>query len=341
MYNDFKNDFISDLSTMNLKLSRDQMSKILAVLDGTANKYDFLNRNIVNRTVLANGVPQSVYDYIQCKKVEGLTKETLYTYKITLELFFKAVQKPPEYIEAQDIMNYLRDYQSTHNVSNRTLDKYRQHICCYFVFIHDYGYIQRNPSRQVKKIKYETKPMPVLTEYEMELVRGAAISRRDKAVVEFLLSTACRAGELCGVRLQDINWDTDEVLLFGKGSKFGYSFITPRCKYILKQYLEYRDEIPESEDSKYLFISERYPYKQLTVRGVEDIISRIMSRIEDIHKHISPHRFRASSSTLAFENGMALEDIQIWLRHESVKTTQIYVKNNISHVHGQHSRFVH
>ena len=89
MYNDFKNDFISDLTTMDLKLIKEQMSKILAVLDGTANKYDILNHNNVNRAMTSNGVPQFVYDYIQCKKAESLAPETLYTYRITLELFLK------------------------------------------------------------------------------------------------------------------------------------------------------------------------------------------------------------------------------------------------------------
>ena len=341
MYNDFKNDFISDLSTLNLNLNKEQMSKILAVLDGTANNYDILNHNNINRAMTQDGIPQSVYDYLQCKKAEGLTQETLYIYKLILEIFFKYIQKPPEYIEATDIMTFLRDYQTKNNISNRTLDKYRQHICCYFEFIHNYGYIQRNPARQVKKIKYETKPMPVLTEYEVELIREACITRREKAIIEFFLSTACRVSELIKVKKSDINWDTDEVILFGKGSKYGTSFITPRCKLALQKYLEYRDEIEGSESSEYLFIRERYPYTQLTKRGVEDIVDKIMMRISDIHKRCTPHTYRRTSSTNAYLNGMDLEDIRGWLRHESVRTTEIYIHNSTNHIHGEHKRFVH
>ena len=218
MYNDFKNDFISDLAQMDINLNKQQMSKILAVLDGTANKYDILNRNNRIKIMNNNGIPQSVYDYIHCKKSEGLTSETLYIYRIILEIFFHTVNKPPEYIEASDIMDFLRDYQEKNHISNRTLDKYRQYICCYFEFIHDYGYIQRNPAHQVKKIKYEVKPMPVLTEYEVELIREACITRREKAIIEFFLSTACRVSELTKVKKSDINWETDEVILFGKGN---------------------------------------------------------------------------------------------------------------------------
>jgi len=341
MYNDFKNEFISDLQTLNLNLTKDQMNKILAVLDGTANNYDILNRASVNRQKMTNGIPQSVYDYIQCKKAEGLSNDTLYIYRIMLEIFFRAVQKPPEYIEAQDIMNFLRDYQIQNNISNRTLDKYRQYISCYFVFIHDYGYISRNPSRQVKKIKYETKPQAILTEYETELIRGACRSKREIAIIEFFLSTACRVGELVKVKISDINWDTDEVLLFGKGSKYGVSFITPRCRYALEQYLNYRKLINPNENSEYLFIRERYPYTCLTVRGVQDIIERLMSRISEVHKRITPHSYRRATSTNAYLNGMDLEDIRGWLRHSDIRTTEIYVKNSTTHIHGEHRRFVH
>ena len=190
MYNEFKNEFVSDLATLNINFNKEQMSKILAVLDSTANNYAIFNRQSYNNTNI-NGIPQSVYDYIQCKRAEGLSTATLYIYKLILEIFFRAVQKTPEYIEAQDIINFLRDYQIANNISNRTLDKYRQYICCYFVFMHDYGYIPRNPSRQVKKIKYETKPQSVLTEYETELIRGACQTKRERAIIEFFLSTAC------------------------------------------------------------------------------------------------------------------------------------------------------
>ena len=59
MYNDFKNDFISDLAQMDINLNKQQMSKILAVLDGTANKYDILNRNNRIKIMNNNGIPQN------------------------------------------------------------------------------------------------------------------------------------------------------------------------------------------------------------------------------------------------------------------------------------------
>lgn len=341
-YNNFKNEFIADLSQLDLKLTKEQMNKILQVLDQTAKRYDILNKNSLSYKKASNGVPQSVYDYIDCKRAEGLTEGTLYTYRILLESFFITVNKPPEYVDAQDIMTFLRNYQNDNHICNRTLDKYRGHICCYFTFIHDFGYITRNPARQVKKIKYEIKPMPILNEYEVELVRDSCITRREKAIVEFLISTACRVGELIVVKIEDINWDTDEVILFGKGSKYRTGFITPRCKLALQRYLEYRDELDPEHPCEYLFIHERYPYKNLSVRGVEDILERIMKRIPAITKHVTPHRMRNHTATIAYEHGMNIKDISDMLGHSSTEVTEkFYVQQSSAHVHNEHRRFIH
>ena len=341
-YNNFKNDFIADLSQLDLKLTQEQMNKILQVLDQTAKKYDILSKSSISYQKASNGIPQSVYDYIDCKRAEGLTEGTLYTYRVILEAFFQTIKKPPEYIDAQDIMHFLRDYQKSTKITNRTLDKYRGHICCYFTFVHDFGYISRNPARQVKKIKYEIKPMPILNEYEMELVRDSCTTRRERAIVEFLISTACRVGELVGVKLQDVDWDNDEVLLFGKGSKYRTGFLTPRCKLALQKYLEFRDELDPNKPSEYLFISERYPYANLTVRGVEDILERIMKRVPSITKRVTPHRVRNHTATVAYEHGMAMQDISDMLGHSSTEVTEkFYVQQSSTHVHNEHRKFIH
>ena len=338
MYNNFKNNFISDLTQLDLKLNSNQINKILSVLDSTASHYDILDKSKTFNKMNPSGVPESVYEYIDIKKAEGLAETTLYTYRVLLEIFFRKVQKPPEIIDAKDIINFLVRYQEENKICNRTLDKYRSHICCYFTYLHDFGYIPKNPTRQVHKIKYEVKPRPVLTEYEMELVREACITRREKAMVEFFLSTACRVGELVKVKICDLDLEGGTVHLFGKGSKHRTSFITPRCRLLLERYLQYRDG-----QSEYLFIHDRKPYTQLTERGAELIINNIMARIEQINgnKRITTHRFRASSASIGRARGMHTDDISKWLGHSDCRVTEIYLSNNTEYIHNEFRKYLH
>lgn len=316
MYNDFKNEFISDLTQLDLKLNGNQMNKILITLDKAAGNFDIYNKSSQRSSTKVNGIPKSVYDYISIKESEGLKKSTLYIYRVMLEIFFKNCNKPPEHVTAQDIRDFLKAYKEKKNISNRTLDKYRGYICDYFVYLHDYGVIPNNPVRQVKKIKYEVKPKAILNDYEMELMREACETRRELAMVEFFFSTACRVGELVKVKLKDIDWDEQTVLLFGKGSKYRVSFFNARCKIALQRYLETRDY-----DSDYLFIYDRAPWSNLTTRGVEKIIRNVADRAVNIDKKVRTHTYRRSASTMAFNRGMSLEQISSWLGHSQVATT--------------------
>ena len=338
MYNEFKNTFISELSQLDLKLTSAQMNAILTVLDKTAKNYTFINKTYMIGGRQPNGVPSSVYEYLTYKKSEGLSSQTTYAYRIVLETFFKYCHKPPELIQSKDIMEYLTAYQKLHNITNRTLDKYRQHITCYFQFMHDHAYIPINPAKQIHKIKYEVPPRYTLTEYELELVREACSTRRESAIVEFLISTACRAGELVCVKVADVNFDTLQVHLFGKGNKHRTSFISPRCRLLLERYLQYRDG-----ESEYLFIHDIPPYTSLTVRSIEIIIKNIINKVQMVcqNKHITPHRFRATSATQAYTRGMSIDNISKWLGHSDLRVTEGYISNNIDTVHNEYKKYMH
>lgn len=333
-YNEFKNEFVANLYTMNIKLDLNQVNKILTSLDTTARHYDIYHKSNVCCT--GQEVPPSVYEYIESKRAKGCVPATIYIYRLILEVFFHSVKKMPEYITPKDITDFLIDYQRVNPISNRTLDKYRGYICAYFSWLHDYGSISTNPARLVDTIKYEIKPRDTLTEYEAELVREACVDRRELAMVEFLLSTACRVGELVKARVQDINWNDRTIQVFGKGSKYRVVFFDARTHLALERYLQYRDGI-----SEYLFISTRSPFSNLTVRGAEIIIDKIIDRIPLIaeNKHITPHRLRSTQATRLYRKGMAISDISKILGHSRIDTTAIYLMDDLDHLKNEYNRY--
>lgn len=287
------------------------------------------------------------------KKAEGLSPQTIYIYRCMLEIFFRSVHKSPEYITANDIRDFLMDYQNHNKISNRTLDKYRGYICCYFTYLHDYGYISMNISKQVNPIKYEIKHKDILTPYEEELLREACKSRRESAMIEFLISTACRIGELVKVKLSDINWDNCTVLFHGKGNKQRIEFFNARCKISLIRYIEeretyggeprHRSQPGDGMKCEYLFIYDRAPYMELASRAAEKIVRNIVSRVEEISstKYITAHRFRATTATACYEKGMSVYDISRLLGHKSVDTTiNSYIQGSTEHVYAEYNRFM-
>lgn len=331
MYEQFRNEVASYLTTMEPL----QLRLIMHAIDRAAIHFEFSKKE----TALAlpsEEIPESVKYYLVCKKIEGLSEHTLKSYQTTLSLFFREVRKQPGQVQPNDIRLYLYNYQKVRAVSNRTLDKYREYICRFFVWANDEGYISTNPARTISPINYEVKPRDALNQIELEYLRQACQTSRDKAIVEFLYSTGCRVSELADVKLSDIDWREKSVHLIGKGQKHRVSFLNAKAEVALKNYLDTR-----SDECPFVFVSMRKPHKQLHRGGVEKILREIGNNMQNATtKHITPHVLRHTTATTALQSGMAITDIQKLLGHSSVETTMIYAKSSVADVQNGHRKHI-
>lgn len=332
MYEQFRNHVMLNLSS---QFSPDILEKIGAVLDRTAIDYD-IKKKETSLAVYNSDLPELVKTYLVCKKIEGLTDATLYNYRKQLHMFFLAMQKPPEQVKTNDIRVYLYKYQAARNVSNRTLDKYREFLGNFFRWATDEGYLQNNPASVIKPIKYETKPRQALTQMDLEYMRIACRTEKERAIVEVLYSTGCRVSELVGLKKDDIDWNTGSVHLFGKGSKHRTSFLNAKATVALQSYLDKREDHGE-----YLFVSDRRPHNPIHKEAIEKIIRNISRRASDhVSKHVTPHVFRHTTATTALQNGMHIENISKLLGHERVDTTMIYAKLSMDQVQSGHRKYI-
>lgn len=338
MYENFKAQFITNLNTMDIKLNQDQINKILISVDATMENYDIYEKPESEMQIRArnNGIPKAVYTYLSCKQAEGLSMETLYGYRVVLEIFFKAVPKYPEQINANDIRVFLFNYQTKTNISNRSLDKYREYLLRFFTWLHENGEISVNIAKQVKPIHYETPQREALTPYELEELRLACYTTREKAILEFLYSTACRVSELIEIKFTDIDWNSNTVHIFGKGQKHRTSFLNARARVMLEQYIENG----RMGNSEYIFVSERAPHGKLTKEAIEKIVRCISSRAENIHKHVTPHVIRHTTATIGLHNGMSINELSMLLGHSNIETTMIYAKTSYDAVKSAHSKCI-
>ena len=81
-------------------------------------------------------------------------------------------------------------------------------------------YLDKNPAITIYPIKYERKHKRAMSQLDLEKVRAACETKREKAIIEVLYSTGCRVTELERLNISDVNFETKEVILFGKGSNF-------------------------------------------------------------------------------------------------------------------------
>lgn len=332
-YEQFKNRFLVEIENANIGISNEHLEILSSCLDRAAYNYDISFKE-TSLSVNTEPIPMLVKTYIVVKKTEGLSNGTLKNYAIILKAFFLWVRKQPEEVTANDIRMFIYDYKQFRNVSDRTLDKYREMICWFFHWAHTEEYISKNPARSIKAIKYESKERQALTQLELEYLRSACETPRDRAILEFLYSTGCRVSELIGVKKSDVNWNDNTVHLFGKGKKHRTSYLNAKAVVAVKDYLKTR-----TDQNEYLFVSERQPHDCITKSSVESVMRTISSR-SGIGKRVTPHVIRHTTATQAVNSGMPIEDISKLLGHASVATTMIYAKSHSSKVQSEHARYI-
>ena len=139
-------------------------------------------------------------------------------------------------------------------------------------------------------------------------------------MIDFLLSTGIRVGELVRLNIGDIDFAERECVVYGKGDKERKAYFDAKTKIHLLNYIESRTDGNET-----LFVSLNKPHNRLTESGVE-LRLREMGKKLGVEK-VHPHKFRRTMATRAIEKGMPIEQVQKILGHEKIDTTlRYYVK---------------
>ncbi len=148
------------------------------------------------------------------------------------------------------------------------------------------------------------------------------LESRNKTLLDFMYSTACRVSELCEVKISDIDFDEDYIKLTGKGSKQRLVPIGTELKINLLEYIKLRNNFVK-KDISYLFISKNR--NKLERTSVYRVVKNIAIN-NNVKNNVHPHTLRHSAATHMLESGCDLRTLQEFLGHSSVSTTKIYTK---------------
>ena len=325
----FANEFMAKLDG---KLSPEQMKTVLMELEMFSANYD-IEKKSTEIVPYKGCVPECYKVYLVSKKIEGMSPESIRTYKCYLDDFFLTIDKPLDEITTNDIRIYLYGLTQKGN-TNRTIDGKRIVFHTFLDWCRQEGYIPSNPCDRIRPIKYEVKPRTPLTDLELEIVRDACNDYRERALVELLYSTGCRVSELAILKKSDIDFRTKEVQLFGKGSKHRISYINARAEIALKKYWLTRKDMDDS-----VICTVRQPYHGIKKSQIEQIIRQIGERA-NLGRNLYPHLIRHTTATSALERGMDVTELQKMLGHEKLDTTMIYAKVSQESLRYSHHRYV-
>lgn len=162
-------------------------------------------------------------------------------------------------------------------------------------------------------VLYEQKKL-AKTEYQLRC------SIRDIAVIELLFATGMRISELCSLKPKDIDFESNNILIYGKGSKERILQIgNPDVLSALQLY--HKTFELDIAACGYFFVNRLL--HRLSEQSVRFMIKKY-TELADIQQHITPHMFRHSFATLLLEQDVDIRYIQKMLGHSSISTTEIY-----------------
>jgi integrase/recombinase XerC len=166
-----------------------------------------------------------------------------------------------------------------------------------------------------------------LTMEEMErLLEAPDLStpqgRRDRALIELLYASGLRVSELVNINLEQVNLDSREIRVLGKGSKERLVLMGHPAAMALSAYLSQgRPKLLGKKRSDALFLN-RYG-ERLPERRVQRILKKY-ANIAGIDKGVHPHMLRHTFATHLLDGGADLRVVQELLGHANLSSTQIY-----------------
>lgn len=148
------------------------------------------------------------------------------------------------------------------------------------------------------------------------------IAKRDCAMVEVLYASGARVSELCGLDLQDIDYERNTIRVIGKGNKERTIPLGNPAMRALDVWLkDGRPSLAGDKSDRAVFLGARG--KRIDQRTVRTVVYHALEALEGAVK-LGPHALRHSAATHLLEGGADLRTVQEILGHASLATTQIY-----------------
>lgn len=211
----------------------------------------------------------------------------------------------------------------------------------FYLYLEREGIVENNPFSHVTLPK-QKRTIPIFF-YKEELEElfdvcdlSTPLGQRNQAILEVLYGTGIRVSECQSLRIDNVDFVLNTVLVLGKGNKERYIPFGQHAKDALETYInDGRRKLLEKSNGEtdYVFLNARGT--PLTARGIRYVLDKVVQEASltlDIH----PHKLRHTFATHILNEGADLRTVQELLGHENLSTTQIY-----THVTKDHLRSVY
>ncbi|MGD0898692.1 MAG: site-specific tyrosine recombinase XerD [Thermoguttaceae bacterium] len=241
----------------------------------------------------------------------------------------------------------LADYAAwlgTKRLAPASIARHLVSLKVFFRYLQLEGVLQENLAELLGSQKLWERVPKVLSPEQvgrlMETPRpGDPCWRRDRALLELLYATGCRASELSHLRLCDMHLDEGYCLCRGKGDKERMVPLGARAAAAVRAYLADERAVLAarvSRPAEWVLLS--YRGRRLRRERIWELLKRYALRV-GAPPEVSPHTLRHSFATHMLAGGADLRQVQEMLGHASIATTQLYTHVDLTRLKAVHHKF--
>ena len=257
--------------------------------------------------------------FLQSKKLQGFSELSIHGYKLELRKFVdfleKEVGKSMLEIKPAHVRLYLGQ---NPKLKPASISRKIAILKSLYKFLINEDYIDVNIMDKIDTPKTPKSLPKFLTLEEIDAVRKACKSKRDRAIVELMFATGMRLSELQRLNRDDIDFKNNRILVTGKGSKQRYVLFSKNTEKYLKEYLATR-----KDENEALFLSQRG--RRMSHRAIQHLMKQL-GEDAGLNKNLHPHKLRHTFGSIGVQNGMNIQAVSTLMGHSSISTTQIYAR---------------
>ncbi|MCH5171615.1 MAG: tyrosine-type recombinase/integrase [Erysipelotrichales bacterium] len=275
----------------------------------------------------------------EIKSTKNLSKKSLLAYNYDLTNFNKyLVEHKISKIKSSDIVEYINFLKDIKHLKETSIRRKIISLKLYFNFLYEKKELKSNPFSNLKfKLKREHRLPKTLQIVDIKSLLSVIKSEnitssfskfqkaRNLAIIDILISTGIRIGELSLIKITDINLDNKTLLIHGKGKKERLLFLSSEETINnIHEWIKIRNKLNIQSD--YLFVN-RYG-NMLSIHSIEEIYEKYRKKANIINS--TPHYLRHTFATNLLSNGADIRSVQEILGHASISTTEIYTEVSIN-----------
>ncbi len=271
---------------------------------------------------------------------KGYSGGTVREYASDLALFHDYLRENYDYprdfsvkkIKTHEVAEFLGDIIIEKDNSPVTRNRKLFSLRSFFKFLVKKNYLERDPTENIETSKTENRAEPIYMKMNQARKYLRTIKNsdsrhkiRDLAIVKIFLYGGLRVSELVELDLDNIDFDDETLMFFGKGNKERYVPLHEDVITAILDYLPEREkiDIKEEEDENALFLSSRG--RRISVRTVQHMVKKYakMAGLRNASK-ITPHKLRHTFASTLYQETKDLNVVKDLLGHSSISSTQIY-----------------